>query len=177
VKADYEASGGVFMVHAKPEELLPGVWITGPIARMHDERNFPADRKIKTNEGLVPDNIPEDAALVFNTSQGLVVLSGCGHAGIVNTAEYARHIVRAAPIHAAIGGFHLYAASDSTLSWTASKLREFGLKYLLCAHCTGIEASYRLRELTGLNRQTAVVSAVGSSFTLGKGIDPLLIAR
>lgn len=177
IKADYEASGGVFIVHAKQEELLPGVFFTGPIPRVYQERNFPSSGRIKTAQGVVEDNIQEDAALVINTDQGLVVISGCGHAGIVNTCEYARKIVRPATVYAAIGGFHLFLANDSTLAWTASKFREFGLTYLLSAHCTGIEASYRLRELARLNRQTAVVSAVGSSFELGKGIDPLLLAR
>jgi 3-methyladenine DNA glycosylase AlkC len=95
-----------------------------------------------------------------------VVISGCGHAGIVNTTGYSHAIVRSAPIHAVIGGLHLFPANDSTLSWTATAFREFGVRYLLSAHCTGIEASYRLRDLAGLTRQTAVVSAVGSSFTL-----------
>jgi len=52
-----------------------------------------------------------------------------------------------------------------------------GLRYLLAAHCTGIEAAFRIRQLAGLNRKTAVVSAVGSSFTLGKGIDPRSLAQ
>jgi 7,8-dihydropterin-6-yl-methyl-4-(beta-D-ribofuranosyl)aminobenzene 5'-phosphate synthase len=85
-------------------------------------------------------------------------------------------IVRAAPVVAAVGGFHLFAATDATIEWTAAKLREFGLQHLLGAHCTGIEAVYRLRDLVGLTRQTAVVGAVGSSFTLGKGIDALALA-
>jgi len=177
IKPDYEASGGVFIVHTERAELLPGVWFTGPIPRVYPERNFFLSDKMMTAQGLVEDNIPEDAGLVINTSQGLVVISGCAHAGIVNTAEYARMMVRPAPVHTAIGGFHLFIANDSTLSWTASKFREFGLTYLLSAHCTGIEASHRLRELAGLTRKTAVVSAVGSSFTLGRGIDPLLLAR
>jgi 7,8-dihydropterin-6-yl-methyl-4-(beta-D-ribofuranosyl)aminobenzene 5'-phosphate synthase len=51
------------------------------------------------------------------------------------------------------------------------------LRHLLGAHCTGIEAVYRLRQLTGLARATAVVAAVGSSFTLGAGIDALVLAK
>ena len=110
--------------------------------------------------------------------EGLVVISGCGHAGMVNTLEYARMKVRTAPILAAVGGFHLLAATDSSLDWTATKLRENRpSSYLLGAHCTGIEAVYRLRSLLGLPRETAVVGAVGSSFTVGKGIDALALAR
>jgi 7,8-dihydropterin-6-yl-methyl-4-(beta-D-ribofuranosyl)aminobenzene 5'-phosphate synthase len=72
---------------------------------------------------------------------------------------------------------HLFAASDATLEWTGEKLKGFHLQYLLAGHCTGIEATYRLRRTIGLDRTTAVVSAVGSSFALGKGIDPLALAR
>ena len=51
------------------------------------------------------------------------------------------------------------------------------MAHLLGAHCTGIEAVYRLREVAGLSRKTAVVGAVGSSFSLEGGIDPLALAR
>jgi 7,8-dihydropterin-6-yl-methyl-4-(beta-D-ribofuranosyl)aminobenzene 5'-phosphate synthase len=78
---------------------------------------------------------------------------------------------------AVVGGLHLFAASDATLEWTGEKLKDFQLQYLLAGHCTGIEATYRLRRTIGLDRTTAVVSAVGSSFTLGKGIDALMLAR
>ena len=81
------------------------------------------------------------------------------------------------PLLAVIGSLHLFAASDATLTWTGTKLKDYGLRNLLAGHCTGIEATYRLREATGLERKTAVVSAVGSSFTLGQGIDPRALAR
>ena len=91
--------------------------------------------------------------------------------------EYARKVVRETTVHAAIGGFHLFAATDEQLAWTAAKLREYGLGYLLGAHCTGIEAVYRVRQTAGLGRQTAVVGAVGSSFTLGAGLDARSLAK
>jgi 7,8-dihydropterin-6-yl-methyl-4-(beta-D-ribofuranosyl)aminobenzene 5'-phosphate synthase len=175
-RAQYEASGGVFIEHDGPAELLPAVWLTGPVPRVHPERNWSAVGRVSTPEGLVEDTVPEDSSIVVDTAQGLVLVSGCGHAGIINTIEYSRKIVRAAPLVAAIGGFHLFAASDASLDWTASKLREFGLQHFLGAHCTGIEAVYRIRTAVGLTRRTAVVGAVGSTFTLGKGIDALALA-
>jgi 7,8-dihydropterin-6-yl-methyl-4-(beta-D-ribofuranosyl)aminobenzene 5'-phosphate synthase len=175
--ADYEAMGGHFVVHAKPTELLPGVWFTGPVPRVYPEKNYPTGLKLKASGGDAEDTIPEDSSLVFDTAEGLVVLSGCGHSGVINTVEYARKSVEAAPILAVVGGLHLFSASDETLAWTAEKLKAFGLRNLLGAHCTGIEATFRIRQLAGLDRKTAVVSAVGSSFTLGKGIDPLGLAR
>ncbi len=80
-------------------------------------------------------------------------------------------------MHAIVGGLHLFALDDERLDWTADRLRAFGLENLLGAHCTGIEAVYRLRARAGLSRPTAVVGAVGASFELGKGIDPRDLAR
>lgn len=175
-KAAYEATGGVFVEHEGPAQLLPGVWFTGPVPRIHPERNWTPKGRVHTPAGLVEDALPEDASIVVNSTEGLILVSGCGHAGIINTVEYARKVVRAAPLHAAVGGFHLFGANDAALEWTAGKLREFGLQHFLGAHCTGLEAVYRIRSLAGLVRRTAVVGAVGSSFTLGKGIAALSIA-
>lgn len=178
VRPAYEATGGTFIEHDKPVELYPGVWLTGPVPRVFPERNWSGrGGKVKTPTGLDEDTIPEDASLIFDTDKGLVVLSGCGHAGIINTLEFARNRIRRAPVHAAIGGFHLFQLDDKKLAWTATKLREFGVRHLLGGHCTGIEAVYRLRQLAGLDRSTCVVSSVGSSFALDKGIDPLALAR
>ena len=178
LKPAYEATGGVFIEHSEPVELYAGVWLTGPVPRVFPERNWPSrSGPVKTPAGLVEETIPEDMSLIFDTDKGLVVLSGCGHAGVINTLEFARSRVRRAPVHAAIGGFHLFQLDDKKLAWTATKLREFGLRHLLGAHCTGIEAVYRLRELAKLDRSTCVVSSVGSSFALDKGIDPLALAR
>lgn len=79
-------------------------------------------------------------------------------------------------IHAAIGGFHQFRATDEQLAWTAGQLKQVGLAYFLGGHGTGIEAVFRIRQLAGLSRGTAVVSAVGSTFVLGKGIRALALA-
>jgi 7,8-dihydropterin-6-yl-methyl-4-(beta-D-ribofuranosyl)aminobenzene 5'-phosphate synthase len=176
-KAAFEGLGGVFAEHSGPAEILPGVWLTGPVPRVHPERNWGGVGQVKTADGLVEDTIPEDSSVVIATAHGLIVVSGCGHAGMINTLEYARKVAGGAQVLAAIGGFHLFAASDATLEWTAGRLRAAGLRHLLGAHCTGIDAVYRLRSLLALPRESAVVGAVGATFTLGKGIDPLLLAR
>ncbi len=180
IKPEYEATGGTFIEYNEPKEILPGVWLTGPVPRVHAERNWSMGAnsgRVKTPDGVVEDNLPEDMLLVAVTEKGLVVVSGCGHAGIVNTLEHARQKVKLAPIYAALGGFHLFLLDNEKLDWTASKLKEFGLKNFLGAHCTGIEAVYRLRQQVGLDRQSCVVGAVGASFDLGKGIDPTALAR
>jgi 7,8-dihydropterin-6-yl-methyl-4-(beta-D-ribofuranosyl)aminobenzene 5'-phosphate synthase len=175
VRDDYEALGGTVVVHDKPHELHPGMWVTGPIPRVHPEKNWTPFMRIQTEDSLVEDTIPEDQALVINTTKGLVVIAGCGHAGIVNTMEYARSIINATQIHAVLGGFHLMSLTDEKIEWTGHKMREFGVNYVVGAHCTGINAVTGLRKAGNLSRETAVVGTVGSTFTLGKGIQPGLL--
>ena len=170
VKDEYETLGGEIVIHDKPHEILPGVWITGPIPRVHPEKNWTPTAMIERDGSLIEDTIPEDQALVINTSQGLVVLAGCGHAGVVNTMEYARKISGGKPVHAVYGGLHLLSLTDQKLAWTGSKMSEFGVQHLLGAHCTGINAVNLLRDSAGLRRDTSVVGAVGSVFTLEDGI-------
>ncbi len=177
IKAQYEALGGTFVEFAGPTRLAPGVWLTGPVPRVHAERNWSGTGMLQMPGGPVEDNVPEDSSIVVQTAAGLVLISGCGHAGIINTVEFAQQAVKNAPVHAAVGGFHLFAASDETLAWTVAKLKDARLGYLLGAHCTGIEAVFRIRQGLGLPRNAAVVGAVGASFTLGKGIDPRALAQ
>jgi 7,8-dihydropterin-6-yl-methyl-4-(beta-D-ribofuranosyl)aminobenzene 5'-phosphate synthase len=177
LRSAYEALGGVFVKHSKPTELAPGVWFTGPVPRRHPERNWSGDLRVRTQAGLVEDTVAEDSSIVVDSASGFVVITGCGHAGIVNILEYARDFRPSSAVSAVVGGLHLFAAIDEQLDWTAAKLRPFQIKHLLGAHCTGIEAVFRLRNRLELTRQTAVVAAVGSSFSLDKAINPLRLAR
>ena len=177
VRRDYEATGGAIVEVTRPTEILPGVWLTGPVPRVHPERNWSSVGKVRTAAGEVEDTVPEDMTLVVQTAQGPVYLFGCGHAGVINTLEHARKTIDPAPVKAVIGGLHLFAADDKHLAWTAGQLKAFGVQYLLGAHCTGIESVYRIRELVGLTRQTCMVGAVGASYSLVNGINPVRIAK
>ncbi len=177
IRKDYEASGGKCIEHSEGFDIFPGAWLTGPVPRKYPERNWSLGGKVQTPNGLVEDNIPEDQSLVLNTAQGLVVVTGCGHAGIVNILTYAAQEFPKQPVYGVVGGLHLFAASDEQLNWTGDKLKEFRVATLLGAHCTGIEAVYRLRERAGLTRKSAIVGSVGSMFTLGEGIHPGMLAR
>jgi 7,8-dihydropterin-6-yl-methyl-4-(beta-D-ribofuranosyl)aminobenzene 5'-phosphate synthase len=176
-RKEYEASGGRFIERSEGAEIFPGSWLTGPVPRKYPERNWSVSGKVQTPTGLVEDNVPEDQSLVLNTTQGLVVVTGCGHAGIVNILTYAAQEFPNEPVFGVIGGLHLFAASDEQLDWTAEKFKQFKVANLLGAHCTGLEAVYRLRERAGMSRKTAVVGSVGSTFTLANGIRPGALAK
>jgi 7,8-dihydropterin-6-yl-methyl-4-(beta-D-ribofuranosyl)aminobenzene 5'-phosphate synthase len=170
LKKEYEATGGKFIEHDEAGEIFPGAWLTGPVPRKYPERNWSVSGKVQTPAGLVEDTIPEDQTLVLNTPEGLVVVTGCGHAGIINILTFARAEFPNEPVEAVIGGLHLFPATDEQLDWTADKLKEFKVANLMGAHCTGIEAVYRIRGRLALPRASAVVGSVGSSFVLGEGI-------
>lgn len=177
MKRRLEADGVVFHEYADATELLPGVWLTGNVERMHPERNWSGNARIVGAEGEIEDTIPEDLSLAIDTAQGFVLISGCGHAGIINTMQHVLSKVHAGSIDTAIGGFHLMRADEEHLAWTASKLKEFGLTRMIGAHCTGVDALYSLRRLLGSDRQHMVVGAVGDRFSLEHGVQAGAIAR
>ncbi len=178
LKTDYEVSGGHFQTYKSAAEIYPGVWITGPVPRNNDERNWSGSGKVaRANGQVTEDNVPEDQSLVFNTKDGIVIISGCGHAGVVNTMEYARKLVGPQPIAALIGGFHLFNLSDEKISWTTDKMKAYNVGTVFGAHCTGINAMFAIQKNLPLDRAHAVVGAVGASYELGKGISPGDVAR
>src|SRR5579863_2671901 len=65
-KTAYEASGGRFIVHDAPVELLPGVWLTGPVPRKYPEKNWSPGVLLNTSSGTIEDYLPEDQSLVFD---------------------------------------------------------------------------------------------------------------
>lgn len=87
------------------------------------------------------DQIDDDSALVYNIKgKGLVVVTGCGHAGIVNTVTYAREVTGVEDICAIIGGFHLSGADfDTVIKPTVEALKALNPGYIIPTHCTGRE--------------------------------------
>ena len=97
-----------------------------PVPRPHSERNWPHAGRIKSPQGIVEDSIPEDMSLYIDTPQGLVVITGCGHAGTINTVQHARSVVREAPAYGLIGGLHLFASATGRWSGPRPASRSSG---------------------------------------------------
>jgi len=177
LKEELEADGVTFNVYKEQVELFSGVWVTGPIERIHPEKNYGGKLKIATKNGEEIDTIAEDQSLIINTKKGSVLVAGCGHAGLINTLEHVKSEIKSNNTFAIIGGFHLVNATDEQLAWTAEKLKGFGVSKIIGAHCTGINSLYVLKNLMKLEREDAVVGSVGDSFDLEYGINPGVIAK
>ena len=171
-KNTLENLGIKFISHKNPTQLIPGLWTTGQVPRKYDEKNWSGVSKMIDSKGnIVEDIIPEDQSLFFDTENGIVLISGCGHAGLANTLDYVQKIIPGRPIYKIIGGFHLLKLNNDKLEWTAKKMREAGVKYFVGAHCTGLNSTYSIRNFLGLTSKSALVGSVGTVIT-AKGIFP-----
>jgi len=129
-----EEQGVEFIEHAGPSEILPGAWVTGPVTRTHNEKNYNKAMRVSIDGAWVEDHVPESQGLTIVTPQGPIVLLGCGHSGAVNLLEQVQRTIQDHSIHALMGGMHLFAANDQTLGWTADHLRDIGVQHLMDGH-------------------------------------------
>ena len=169
----YIQTGGQIKVHNGFEEIHPGIFLTGPVPRKYPEKNYTLGgnviRKKDAAGKIVEDIVPEDMSLVIRTEKGLVLLSGCGHSGLINTITHVQNNLLQQPLLAAIGGFHLLENSDEQIKWTAMQLKKYSIRYFMGAHCTGIEPVYQIRKWASLKRGECIVGSVGAVFDLDKG--------
>ncbi len=112
---------------------------------------------------LVPDEVIDDQAVIVDVDgHGLVVVSGCAHAGIVNTVLHARTLTGGRPIYAVIGGFHMCGNPfRDAMGPTLDAIEREQPARIVPMHCTGVDAKQRFRERFG---DRVAVSAVGTTF-------------
>ena len=142
LQAVREAGSGVTWTRAATE-VLPGVFVTGEVPR---ETAFEdtGGRFFLDAAGTQPDPLVDDQALFFDTADGLVVILGCAHAGVVNTLRHIRRLTDDRTIYTVLGGLHLLAASPVRMDATLAALRELDVARFVPTHCTGFAASARL---------------------------------
>lgn len=140
-KEDIEALG-LKVVEAKTlVEIVPGAYIPGNIERVTSYEKVPASFQIKRGEKIEQDTFPGEQAVFFNVKgKGLVVLSGCAHAGIVNTVKQAQKSAVTEKVHAIMGGFHLINAKPELIQSTVADIKAMKPDYIVGTHCTGFRA-------------------------------------
>lgn len=151
----------------QPSFLLEGsALITGEVDRTTSfESGFQGHEALRDGEWQPDPLILDDQALVLRLrDQGLVILSGCGHAGIVNTARYAQKLTGERAIAAIIGGFHLSGPMfEPIIGPTVDALGELSPSLLAPAHCSGWKA---VQQLAVRFPQAFVLSTVGTTIEL-----------
>jgi 7,8-dihydropterin-6-yl-methyl-4-(beta-D-ribofuranosyl)aminobenzene 5'-phosphate synthase len=166
-RAGIEAAGFKIIEGARPSLLLDGsVLITGEVARTTEFERGMAAHQAKRDGAWTPDPlILDDQALVVHArDRGLVVLTGCGHAGIVNIVRHAMALTGVERLHAAIGGFHLSGpAFEACIAPTVAAMREHAPAMIVPGHCTGFAA---VRALSDALPDATVLNAVGTRYFL-----------
>ena len=136
----------------EPLALTENLIFLGEIPRNNSfENQKPVGVQIKDNK-KEPDLLPDDTALVYKGSEGLVIITGCAHAGICNILDYARKVCGEEIIHAIIGGFHLLSPSPSLLANTLEFLKESGVRALYPCHCTDLTSIFALSQVAPVNQ-------------------------
>ena len=152
----------LFQPRRSPVQIAEGVWITGEIPRQNDFEdvggNFFLDEACTT-----PDPIIDDQAVYLQTAQGLIVLLGCAHAGVVNTLDHITCASKGKPIRAVIGGMHLLHASEQRLIETMKALERLTLEVIAPGHCTGEKACIWMKARFG---ETYRECSTGTCFEL-----------
>lgn len=117
-------------------KLNENIAFLGEIPRKNSFEGSDSIGTVCKSELYEDDYITEDSALVFNTKQGLIIVTGCSHSGICNIIEYAKNIYGCNNILDVIGGFHLVNPSREKVFRTADYLSRIGAKHFHPCHCT-----------------------------------------
>lgn len=132
-----------------PTEILPNLWTTGGISERPEPVGGSAHLFIRNGADWQPDPYRDDISLVLRTNQGLVVICGCCHAGILNTLFHVERKFKG-PILAVLGGLHLLYAEDQYLEHVVDVLdKRFPDMSLYLNHCTGENAFKKLANAFG----------------------------
>jgi len=161
-----EEAGFEITEQARPSFLLGGsVLVTGEIDRITNfEQGFAGHEAFRGTAWQPDPLILDDQALVLNLrGEGLVVMTGCGHAGVVNILRHVTRLTGTGLVHALMGGFHLGSrAMLNRIAPTVEAIAAFDPAYLVPAHCTGFQATHAL---AGRLPEAVIPNTVGTVYT------------
>jgi 7,8-dihydropterin-6-yl-methyl-4-(beta-D-ribofuranosyl)aminobenzene 5'-phosphate synthase len=143
-----EGLGATFDLASGFRAIADGVFLTGEIPRRCAFETGDADLFVRRNGDAVKDPLLDDQSLVVETGEGLLLILGCCHAGLVNTLDRVQERLPDQPIRMVIGGTHLGFARREQLEQTAVTLKGRGIGRIGLSHCTGLRAgAYLAQEL------------------------------
>jgi len=153
-QSQLEQAGASVVNAVEPQQILDDLfYISGEIPRVTKfEIGMQGQhRRTQDGQGWEPDPLVTDERFIAVDvkGKGVVVLTACSHAGVVNVMKHARECFPKRAMHALIGGFHLSGGNERIIPETVAALREFDLKTIAAAHCTGWRAVNALANAFG----------------------------
>jgi 7,8-dihydropterin-6-yl-methyl-4-(beta-D-ribofuranosyl)aminobenzene 5'-phosphate synthase len=138
-KKEMQDLGANFNFKTHSVEIFPDIWISGEIPRNSDYEYIDETYQQRVSESYLHDEIHDDMCLVINTTYGLIVLLGCGHAGPINSIKHAMRMTSTKHVFAVIGGMHLHHAPEEKIKKIMHNLESLNPDYLVPLHCTGFK--------------------------------------
>ncbi|MBN2051432.1 MAG: MBL fold metallo-hydrolase [Spirochaetales bacterium] len=148
VQTAIEENGGRLFLTTDPLQLMPGITTTGYVPRQTDfeEVGIPL-KTIDQDNRLVSDSMKDDISVIAALEdKGLVILSGCSHAGIVNITKHSLELSGIKRVNTIIGGLHLVEAPMERIQKTVNALHDLKVESVYAGHCTGFNAQAELRK-------------------------------
>ncbi|MFI5340234.1 MAG: MBL fold metallo-hydrolase [Candidatus Methylomirabilales bacterium] len=158
-----EGMGAAFDLSREFRQIAPGVYLSGEIARRRSFETGDVDLFVKQDGEFRKDPLRDDQSMAVETAEGLALILGCCHAGLINTIDHFQAKLPGRSIHTVIGGTHLDFAPAEQLRETIAVLKGLGVKRMGLSHCTGLRAGARLAQELG---DGVVFCTVGYSVTL-----------
>lgn len=143
-------AGGMLVLVREPVLLAPGMMLSGEVPRITEFESTGSLRLFSVHQDrIIPDSLADDLSLYINTDYGLVVITGCAHAGIINIIRQGQILTGISTVNAVIGGFHLNGAADEKIENTIAALRSTDVRKIYSGHCTGLKAESMLMNAFG----------------------------
>jgi 7,8-dihydropterin-6-yl-methyl-4-(beta-D-ribofuranosyl)aminobenzene 5'-phosphate synthase len=158
-----EEAGAIVEEREQPSTLADGlILVTGQVKRETDFEKGSPGLEAKVSDEWIQDPFWDDQGIALNLKgKGLVVLSGCSHAGIINTVWHARSVTGVEKIHAVMGGFHLGGRSEAMIEPTVDAMVFINPGVVVPMHCTGWKAVHRFAEIMP---EAFVFNSVGTTY-------------
>jgi 7,8-dihydropterin-6-yl-methyl-4-(beta-D-ribofuranosyl)aminobenzene 5'-phosphate synthase len=148
---ELESLGARFRLAKEPVKITDNTWTSGEVPMVTEYETIDTGLFIKQDSDFLPDLVMDDKAIIVETEQGLVIILGCAHRGMINTVYHARKITGVNEIQAVIGGSHLIGASEERLWQSIATIQELGVQKLGLCHCTDLPAISILAQEFGEN--------------------------
>ncbi|HHY47279.1 MAG TPA: MBL fold metallo-hydrolase [Firmicutes bacterium] len=142
---DITSNGGRLYLTRDPLQLMPGLSTTGEVPRVTDFEEVGLNLYTIRNGRTVRDDMIDDISLVANVKDhGIVVITGCSHAGIVNIIRQAMTMYPGEKLDGVVGGFHLLEAPEDRIKRTVEEINKQNPRWISAGHCTGFRAQMAL---------------------------------
>jgi 7,8-dihydropterin-6-yl-methyl-4-(beta-D-ribofuranosyl)aminobenzene 5'-phosphate synthase len=143
-RGELENLGARFILSTEPVKITETAMTTGEVPQVTAFEDIPSGVFVKEGDSFRADDFPDDQALVIKTLQGLVIILGCAHRGMVNTLYHAQEITGVKVIDTVIGGSHLVGADEERVERTIAAIKELDVHRLGLCHCTSQPVAARM---------------------------------